>query len=73
MSKNQNHHLDDSNQIPANQGNQMSEDPKDGNRTSFTLGKDGNTPVEKAPKHDAQDEATVEEFGREGMGVGAKE
>ena len=73
MSKNQNHHLDDSNIIPANQNNQMSEDPGDGSRTSFTVGKDGTTPVEKAPEHDAQDQATIEEFGEEGMGVAAKE
>ena len=73
MSKNQNHHLDDAPQIAANQKNQMSEDPKDGNRTSFTLGKDGETPLEKKPPHDRQDESAIEAFGEEGAGVAAKE
>lgn len=67
MSKNQNHHLDDAPQIAANQKNQMSEDPRDGNRTSFTLGKDGTTPVEKKPEHDRQDQETIEEFGERGV------
>ena len=72
MSKNQ--HRSNESQRSANQNNQMSDnDPEDGNRTSFTLGKDGTTPVEKAPPGDAQDQATVEEFGEEGMGVDAKE
>ena len=73
MSKNQNQHLDDAPQRPANQKNQMSEDPKDGNRTSFTLGKDGTTPVEKAPPQDAQDQSMIEAFGEEGAGIAAKE
>jgi hypothetical protein len=51
----------------------MSDDPGDGNRTSFTTGKDGTTPVEKAPAHDAQDQSTIEAFGEEGAGVAAKE
>lgn len=67
MGKNQNHHLDDSNQRPMNQGNQMSEDPGDGNRTSFTLGKDGTTPVEKKPEHDKQDQEAIEAFGKRGV------
>ena len=73
MSKNQNHHLDDAPQIPANQKNQMSDDPADGNRTSFTVGKDGTTPVEKPPGHDEQDEDMIEAFGEEGAGIAAKE
>ncbi len=73
MSKNQNHHLDDAPQRPANQKNQMSEDPKDGNRTSFTLGKDGTTPVEERPEQDQQDQSTIEAFGEEGAGVAPKE
>lgn len=73
MSKNQNSHLDDSNIIPANQNNQMSEDPGDGSRRSFVTGKDGATPVERPPQGDAQDQATIEEFGKEGLGVAAKE
>ena len=66
MGKNQNHHLDDSNQKPLNQNNQMSEDPGDGNRTSFTVGKDGTTPVEKKPEHDRQDQERIEAFGERG-------
>lgn len=71
MSKNQ--HLKDDPQKDANQNNQMSEDPKDGNRTSFILGKDGITPVEKAPPDDRQDQSTIEAFREEGAGVAAKE
>ena len=72
MSKNQ--HRSNESQISANQNNQMSDDdPGDGNRTSFTVGKDGSTPVEKAPPHDAQDPSTIEAFGEEGAGVAPKE
>ena len=54
-------------QRAANQGNQMSDDPADGDRTSFVLGKDGATPaVEKKPPNDAQDQSTIEEYGEEG-------
>lgn len=61
-------------QTSANQNNQMSDDdPADGSRTSFTVGKDGTTPIENAPPGDAQGQATVEEFGEEGMGIAAKE
>jgi hypothetical protein len=71
MSKNQ--HNPDSTNRALNQNNQMSDDPGDGSRKSFTLGKDGNTPVEKAPEHDEQDQSTIEAFGEEGAGVAAKE
>lgn len=73
MSKNQNHHLDDAPQRPMNQNNQLSDDPADGNRTSFTLGKDGETPVEEKPPHDEQDQSTIEAFGEEGAGIASKE
>jgi hypothetical protein len=73
MSKNQNHHLDDAPQRPANQNNQISEDPRDGNRTSFTLGKDGTSPAEKKPEHDRQDQETIEEFGERGVASADKE
>ena len=53
-------------QRAANQSNQMSSDPKDGDRNSFVLGKDGTTPVEKAPEQDAQDQEQIEEFGQQG-------
>ena len=71
MSKNQNR--DEESQRSANQNNQMSDDPADGNRTSFTAGKDGTTPIEKAPPGDRQDKAAIEVFGEEGAGVAAKE
>ena len=71
MSKNL--HNADSGDRALNQNNQMSDDPGDGSRNSFVLGKDGNTPVEKAPKQDEQDQSTIEAFGEEGAGVAAKE
>jgi hypothetical protein len=72
MGKN-NSHVDDTPQVAANQNNQMSEDPGDGSRTSFVAGKDGNTPVEKAPPTDRQDQSTIEAFGEEGAGIAPKE
>jgi hypothetical protein len=71
MSKSQ-HGLDDE-QPQQNQNNQMSDDPGDGNRTSFVTGKDGSSPVEKAPEQDRQDQSTIEAFGEEGAGIAAKE
>lgn len=72
MTKNLN--TPDAPQKAANQKNLMSDnDPRDGNRTSFTLGKDGTTPVEKKPPHDRQDQSTIEAFGEEGAGVDSKE
>ena len=71
MSKNQ-HNLDSTNR-GENQNNQMSDDPRDGSRNSFVVGKDGTTPVEKAPEQDEQDQSTIEAFGEEGAGVAAKE
>ena len=69
----QSHHNHDSIEQPLNQNNQMSEDAKDGSRDSFTLGKDGKTPVERAPEQDEQDQSTIEAFGEEGAGIAAKE
>ncbi len=71
MSKNQ--HNAKSNDKTMNQNNQMSDDPGDGSRKSFTLGKDGSTPLEKAPEQDAQDQSAIEAFGEEGAGIAAKE
>jgi hypothetical protein len=71
MAKNQ--HNPDSTNRALNQNNQMSDDPGDGSRKSFTLGKDGDTPVERAPAQDKQDQSTIEAFGEEGAGVAAKE
>ena len=71
MSKNL--HNPDSAERPLNQNNQMSDDPGDGSRKSFNLGKDGSTPAEKAPEQDQQDQSTIEAFGEEGAGIAAKE
>lgn len=71
MSKN--HHNLDSTNRAENQNNQMSEDPKDGSRNSAILGKDGNSPAEKAPEDDEHDQSTIEAFGEEGAGIAAKE
>jgi hypothetical protein len=68
-----NQHNADSTNRALNQNNQMSDDPGDGSRKSFTLGKDGETPVERAPAQDKQDQSTIEAFGEEGAGVAAKE
>jgi len=73
MSENQ--HNAKSNDKTMNQNNQMSDDPRDGSRNSDTLGQaSAATAMEtKKPAQDAQNKATVEEFGREGAGVAAKE
>ena len=73
MGKNQNHHLDDAPQVAANQKNQMSEDPRDGNRTSFTLGKDGTSAAEEKPEQDKHDQETIEAFGERGVATTDKE
>jgi hypothetical protein len=72
MTKN-NSHLEDCPARSANQNNQMSEDPRDGHRLTDKPGPVGKTAAEQAPSNDEQNQATVEEFGREGMGVSAKE
>ena len=69
----QSQHGLDKRQLTQNQNNQMSDDPGDGNRESFVTGKDGTTPVERAPAHDAQDQSTIEAFGEAGAGIAAKE
>ena len=56
-----------------NQNNALSEDPEDGHRLTDKPGPIGKTPAEKPPEHDSQGKGTIEEFGREGMGVSAKE
>ncbi len=72
MAKNQ--HNPDSTDQALNQNNQMSDDPGDGSRKSFTTGRDGGaTAAEKAPQQDRQDESTIEAFGEEGAGIAAKE
>ena len=59
--------------LTQNQNNAMSDDPGDGHRLTDKPGAIGKTPVEKAPPHDAQNKAKVEEFGERGMGVAGKE
>jgi len=71
MSKNL--HNPDSTDQALNQNNQMSEDPGDGSRRSFTTGKDGETAAERPPEQDQQDQSAIEAFGEEGAGVAAKE
>ena len=66
-------HVDDAQQRSPNQKNLMSDDPGDGARVSFVTGKDGTSPVEKAPEQDQQDESAIEAFGEEGAGIAAKE
>jgi hypothetical protein len=56
-----------------NQNNAMSEDPADGHRLTDNPKAVGKTAAEKAPAQDQQNQATIEEFGREGMGVAPKE
>jgi hypothetical protein len=67
MSKNQNHHLDDAPQIPANQKNQTSEDPSDGSRLTDKPESVDKTRLEKRPKHDRQDQDRIEELGKRGV------
>jgi hypothetical protein len=60
--------------LTQNQNNAMSDDPQDGHRLTDKPGPVGSTPMEhKKPRHDEQNQATIEEFGREGLGVAAKE
>jgi hypothetical protein len=70
---NKSSHESTSGQNEQNQNNAMSDDPGDGNRTSFVTGKDGTSPVEKVPEHDSQDQDTIEAFGEAGAGIAAKE
>ncbi|HZF94470.1 MAG TPA: hypothetical protein VEZ20_06300 [Allosphingosinicella sp.] len=71
MSKSQ--HNKNSMQMTQNQNNQMSDDPGDGSRDSFTLGKDGKAPNEVSPEEKAQDKSQIEAFGEQGAGIAAKE
>jgi hypothetical protein len=64
----------DAPQKAANQKNLMSEnDPRDGNRTSFTLGKDGRSAADRKPKQDRQDQQMIKEFGERGIATTDKE
>ena len=66
-------HNPNSQQQTQNQNNEMSDDPGDGGRKAFKPGPVGSTPVEKAPRHDRQDQSAIEAFGDAGAGVAAKE
>ena len=72
MSKN-NSHLDDSPARSPNQNNQISDDSKDGHRPTDNPEARTRTAAEKAPPQDKQNQATIEDFGKEGMGLAAKE
>lgn len=67
----QSSHRSDNAPLTQNQNNNMSDDPGDGGRKSFTTGPDGTSPAEDAP--DAQDQSTIEAFGRAGAGIAPKE
>jgi hypothetical protein len=67
MGKDSNHHSDQ----PLTQS--PSEDPADGRGPADKPGAIGKTPSKKTPDNDAQNQATIEEFGREGLGVAPKE
>lgn len=56
-----------------NQNNAMSEDPRDGHRLTDNPKASCKTPVEKVPEGDEQDQSTIEEFGKQGMGVAPQE
>ena len=56
-----------------NQNNAMSDDPADGHRLTDNPEGIKQTPVEQPPEQDQQNQATIEELGREGLGVAAKE
>ncbi len=64
----QNLHNPDSMQFTQNQNNQMSDNPRDGSRDSFTLGKAQDSPAEEVPPHYRQNRETIEAFGRRGAG-----
>lgn len=69
MSKSQHGHDDP--QMTQNQNNRMSEDPGDGSRDAFTTG--GPAPTQ-SPEEEAQnDPSALENFGKAGAGVAAKE
>ena len=56
-----------------NQNNAMSDDPRDGSRLTDKPEANEESPAEQVPENDVQNQATVEELGREGLGVAAKE
>jgi len=56
-----------------NQNNAMSDDPADGHRLTDNPESIKKTPAEQPPEQDQQNQATIEELGREGLGVAAKE
>lgn len=61
-------------QFTQNQNNRMSDDPGDGSRNSFVLGRNGSpTAAEKPPKEDTQDQVRIESLGREGAGAETEE
>ena len=60
-------------QTTQNQNNQMSDDPRDGGRNSFTTGRDGERTAAEVAPGAKNEKATIEEFGKAGAGIAAKE
>ena len=60
-------------ETPTTQDNAMSDDPADGHRLTDKPRPIGKKLAEKAPERGAQDHGSAEEFGRQGMGISAKE
>lgn len=67
-----NSHLSDP-PITENQNNAMSDDPADGRRLTDKGPVGSTAPEKKKPRQDQQNQATIEELGREGLGIAAKE
>ena len=59
--------------LTQNQNNAMSDDPADGGRLTTKPEAIKKGPAEEPPENDVQNQATIEEMGREGLGVAAKE
>jgi hypothetical protein len=59
--------------LTQNQTETTSDDPANEQRLSDNSDAVSKAPTEPGSAHDTQNQATTEEFGREGMGVAAKE
>ena len=59
-------------QMTQNQKNQMSDDPGDGARGKDATTRKGEEPTNQIPEEQAQNQATIEAFGRAGAGSSAQ-